>query len=269
MAKPPQSAADSPPDASRCESRRKIADSLGGGEVRLYHLKKHPLPDVVNTPREQQLAECDWWMVHFPSRTCVAVPEGRSEGLRMLKKLEQGKDELGWIPLPKVKKPRTGARARVGVCVTAEEPPAEKAGKGEDKPKVKRVRLTSVPEELGFDASMKLAFPNKRIVHEIEKLLVAEDDVVDREGNVLGSKPAWMVRKEAVKLMIEHAQGRAGEKPPPPPDKKKVSYDELEKQILSSKATRMVLKRLIESADAAEAAQAVPAPAVSMQEAKA
>ena len=59
MAKSPQSA-DTPPDASRCESRRKIADSLGGGEVRLYNLKKHPLPEVVNTPPEQALAECDW-----------------------------------------------------------------------------------------------------------------------------------------------------------------------------------------------------------------
>jgi hypothetical protein len=269
MAKPPQSAADTPPDASRCESRRKIADSLGGGEVRLYHLKKHVLPDVVNTPREQQLAECEWWMVHFPSRTCVAVPEGRSEGLRLLKKLEQGKDELGWIPLPKVKKARAGARSRVGVCVTAEEPLAEKEGKGEDKPKVKKMEFTPVPPEMGFDAAMKHVFPNARITQEIEKLLVAEDPIFDKEGNEVGCKPAHMVRKEAVKLMIEHAQGRAGEKPPPPPDKKKVSYDELEKQILSSKATRMVLKRLIESADAAEAAQAVPAPAVSTQESKA
>lgn len=266
MAKSPQSA-DTPPDASRCESRRKIADSLGGGEVRLYGLKKHPLPEVVNTPPEKQLAECDWWLVHFPSRKCVGVPAGRSEGLRLLKKLELGKDELGWIPQQKVKKARTSARARVGVCVTPEE--VADLGKSEEpKPKVKRIKTTPVPKDLGFDAAMKHVFPNARITREIERLLVAEDDIFDREGNSVGSKPAWMVRKEAVKLMIEHAQGRAGEKPPPPPDKKKVSYDELEKQILSSKATRMVLKRLIESADAAEAAQAVPAPAVVSEEGK-
>lgn len=267
MAKSPQSA-DTPPDASRCESRRKIADSLGGGEVRLYNLKKHPLPEVVNTPPEQALAECDWWLVHFPSRKCVAVPEGRSEGLRLLKKLENGKDELGWIPPQKVKGGRAGTRARVGVCEDLEPPQggATIPGDSEVKPKVKRIKFTPVPKDMGFDAAMKHVFPNARITKEIERLLVAEDPVFDKEGNEVGYKPAHMVRKEAVKLMIEHAQGRAGEKPPPPPEKKKVSYDELEKQILSSKATRMVLKRLIESADAAEAAQAVPAPAVVSEE---
>lgn len=272
MAKSPQSAADTPPDASRCESLRKIADSLGGGEVRLYNLKKHTLPEVVNVPPEKNLAEFDWWLVHFPSRKCVAVQGERPEGLRLLKQLEQGKDALGWIPPKAVKKApaRTGARVGVGVRATGARASArEAAGGGEEapKPKVKRIKTTPVPAGMGFDAAMKHVFPNARITREIERLLVADDEVVAKDGTVIGTRPAWMVRKEAVKLMIEHAQGRAGEKPPPPPDKKKVSYDELEKQILTSKATRMVLKRLIEAADAAEVV-AVPAPAVKTEEPK-
>jgi len=82
--------------------------------------------------------------------------------------------------------------------------------------------------------------------------------VFDREGVAIGTKPAWMVRKEAVKLMIEHAQGRASEKPPPPPDKKKISYEELERMILGSEATRMVFKNLIARAEAPAAVAVKP-----------
>lgn len=244
MAKSPQPAAAKQPEASRCESVRKITDTLGGGEVRLYNLKKHPLPEVVNAPKEKEAAECDWWMVHFPSRKCVAVPGGRLEGMRLLKKLEQGKDEVGWIPRKPIKKGRVGVSARARATLGEAEEEAE------TKPKVKRIKTTAVPKDMGFDAAMKHVFPNARITREIEKLLAAEDDIIDREGNVLGSKPAWNTRKDAVKLMIEHAQGRAGEKPPPPPDKKRVSYDELESMIVGSDAARMYFKRLIEKAEA-------------------
>ena len=76
---------------SGCESLRKLAGSLGDGEVRLYNIKKHTLPSLVQPPREKDLAACDWWLVHFPSRKYVAVPGGRGEGLRLLKKLAEGK----------------------------------------------------------------------------------------------------------------------------------------------------------------------------------
>lgn len=251
MAKSPKSAAKVP-DVSRCVSSRKIGDALGGGEVRYYNLKKHPLPDVVNVPTEKAAAACECWLVHFPSRRCVGVPAGHGEALRLLKKLEAGKDELGWLPRPSTKK--APARARARVCVKGE------GVEGEETPKPKapkRIKFTAVPAEMDFDKAMKHVFPNSRITREIERLLSAEDDVFDREGNSIGSKPAWMVRKEAVKLMIEHAQGRAGEKPAPLPDKKKVSYEELERMILGSAATRMVLKNLIDKAEAVPVA-AVP-----------
>ena len=263
MAKSPKSAAKVP-DVSRCVSSRKIAEALGGGEVRYYNLKKNPLPDVVNTPSEKEAAACDFWLVHFPSRKCVAVPAGHGEALRLLKKLEAGKDELGWIPRPTTKKAQARARARV--CVKNDKE------KQEDEPEqktAKRTRFTAVPGDMDFDRAMKHVFPNARITQEIERLLEAEDEVFDREGVAVGSKPAWMVRKEAVKLMIEHAQGRASEKPPPPPDKKKVSYEELERMILGSKATRLVLKNLIEKADAVPVAAVPVVPAKPAEEGKA
>lgn len=253
MAKSPQPAAAKQPEASRCESLRKVPDTLGGGEVRLYNLKKHPLPEVVNTPPEKNVAECDWWFVHFPSRKCVAVPGGRPEGLRLLKKLEQGKDELSWLPQKEVKKARARAGARV--CVIADGDEGET--QAEIKPKVKRFKGTPVAKDMDFDKAMKHVFPNGRITREIEKLLVAEDPVFDKEGNEVGYKPAHMVRKEAVKLMIEHAQGRAGEKPAPQPDKKKISYEQLEKMLLESPAARMFFKGLIEKVEKAEQSAAV------------
>lgn len=224
---------------SGCESLRKLAGSLGDGEVRLYNLKKHTLPSLVQPPREKDLAACDWWLVHFPSRKYVAVPGGRGEALRLLKKLGEGKDELGWIPVPKPKAKTvksSHARARVGVCE-------------EDEPE--KVKLTEVPASLDFDAAMKYAFPNQRIVHEIEKMMQAVDDVVIG-GKVIATKPNWTARKEGVKFMIEHAQGRAGEKPPPPPEKKTVSWDELKGMIFKSPSARMVLHGLIEEAEVLE-----------------
>lgn len=221
---------------SGCESLRKLAATLGDGEVRLYNLKKHTLPSLVQPPREKDLAACDWWLVHFPSRRWVAVPAGRSEGLRLLKKLAEGKDELGWIPVVKTKvKAVKSTRARAGVCAGEAEAPEE-------------MRLTKVPQEMDFNAAMKFAFSNQRIVHEIEKMMNATDDVV-MGGRVIATKPNWTARKEGVRFMIEHAQGRAGEKPPPPAEKKKVSFDEIKTMIFTSESARMVLRGLIEDAE--------------------
>jgi hypothetical protein len=262
-ASPSSAKAKAAADPARCESTRKLGEALGGGEVWFYNLKKHPLPDVVNTPPEKELAVCDCWLVHFPSRRCVAVPAGRGEALRLLKKLEAGKDELGWLPAKSRQKPR--ARARAGVCVKPEGgAPADPVSEKEEEPARPKVSFTEVPPGLDFDRAMKHVFPNERITQEIEKLLAAADDIYDKDGGYVGSKAAWMVRKEAVKLMIDHAQGRPGEKPPPPPDKKKISYEELETMIMGSPASRAVLKRLIEKSEKAEVCRAaVPAaPAV-------
>lgn len=228
---------------------RKLDEKAGGGEVRLYDIHKSGLPDLVNTPAEKDLAEWQWWLVHFPSRRAVPVKGDRQEGMRLLKLLEKGDNVEGLLPSKKPKPPQTGkkggarGRARAGARADDDDESSAPAPQ-------KRVRLTKIPAELPFDGAMKYAFPNQRIVHEIEKMLMAEDEVV-MGGKVIGSKPNWNARKEGVKFMIEHAQGRAGEKPPPPPEKRKVSYEELEGMILKSPATRLVLRQLIEKAEQA------------------
>lgn len=260
MAKSPQKVAArkkaaSGPDASlKCESLRKVADSLGGGEARLYNIRKHPLPDLAQPPKEKDMAACDWWLVHFPSRRCLSVPAGRLEGMRLLKKLSEGKDEMGWLPTPKPRKVKKAPKKGDGDQAGAG------AGAGAREEGEPEITLTTVPAELGFDAAMKFAFPNQRIVHEIEKMIQANDEVVIK-GVVVGSKPNWTARKEGLRMMIEHAQGRAGEKPPPPPEKKRVSYAELEEMLLTSPATRKAFKSLIEKAEKMTQDAAVPPPA--------
>ena len=225
------------PPSSKPHATSAVPEKLGGGEVRLYSLKESSLPDVPHPPAEKDLAECDWWVVHFPSRTIKAAAS-RANGLAALKAITRGEDKLGVVPAVKVKKAK--AKAKKPESEEGQPPPQRSSTP---------VLLTQVPEGLDFDRAMKHAFPNQRIINEIELLLRAEDEVTDREGNVIGSKPAWMVRKEALKMMIEHAQGRAGEKLPPPPEKTKVTYDELKSMIIGSEATRKVLRNLIDEAE--------------------
>ena len=221
------------------ESTRTVAAEIGGGEARLYDAHKQGLPDLATMPPEKELADCQWWLVHFPSRRAVAVLAGRLEGMRLLKKLETGKDEAGLLPPPKIKKspkPASKGRARAGACASA----------GEDQnPPEKKPPFTDVPDGLSFDAAMKHVFPNQRITGKLEALMEAEKPVYDKEGVLVGHMPDYMTQIAALKLSIEHAQGRAGEKPPPPPDKKRVSYEELEKMILSSPATLAHFESLI------------------------
>lgn len=203
----------------------------------MYSLKESSLPDVPRPPGEKDLAECDWWVVHFPSRTIKAAVS-RANGLAALKAITRGEDKLGVVPAVKVKKAKAKAKK-----------PAPEEGQLPAPRSASPVLLTQVPEGLDFDRAMKHAFPNQRIVNEIELLLRAEEDIFDKEGNHTGTKPAWMVRKEALKMMIEHAQGRAGEKLPPPPEKTKITYDELKSMIIGSEATRKVLRNLIDEAE--------------------
>lgn len=232
------------PPSSKPHATSAVPEKLGGGEVRLYSLKESSLPDVPNPPSERDLAECDWWVVHFPSRTIKAAGS-RPNGLAALKAITRAEDKLGVVPPVKVKKAKKPSGK--GKASTASKPDDQgKASRPGDP-----VMLTQVPADLDFDRAMKLAFPNQRIINEIELQLRATDDVYDREGNVVGSKPAWSARNNALKLTIEQAQGRAGEKQPPPPEKKKITYDELKQMILGSEATRKVLLNLIVEADEA------------------
>jgi hypothetical protein len=233
-----------------------VPSSLGEGEVRLYDAWKASLPDLVEPPPEALLAEFQWVLVHFPSRRGVVVKGDRLEGLRLLKQIEKGENVLGL--LPETLKPshaRTGARARARGQKDEE---TGGVGEGEKaKKEVKRAKLRiKIEKGLDFDRTMKAAFPNEFIAAEVARLLRAQKAVFDKEGNLVDYVDDYMTQTNAVKLMIEHAQGRAGEKPPPPAEKKRVTYEQLVGQIQTSPAARLMLRRLIDEAD--EAAKAKP-----------
>lgn len=234
---------------------------LGEGEVRLYDSHKVGLPDVPKPPPEKELAVASWVLVHFPSRRCVVVPEGRLEAFRVMKSMERGKDLLKLLPAkPKVS--RACAPTRAGACAKDGKKDEETGGPGdgEGEPPQRKTLDVKVESGLNFDATMKQAFPNEFIVAEIARLLRAEKAIYDREGGLVGYTDDYMTQTNAVKLMIEHAQGRAGEKPPPPPDKKRISFDELVGQIKTSPAARSFIRRILDEAEAETAVAPVAAP---------
>lgn len=231
-----------------------VPSSLGEGEVRLYDAWKAALPDLVEPPPEALLAEFQWVLVHFPSRRGVVVKGDRLEGLRLLKQIEKGENVPGL--LPEASKPshaRAGARARA-----RGEGDKETGGLGDGEPKKKpkpsKLRIT-IEKGLDFDRTMKAAFPNELLAMEIARLMRAQKAIYDKEGNLVDYVDDYMAQTNGLKLAIEHAQGRAGEKPPPPPEKKRVTYGQLVEQIQSSAAARLMLRRLIDEADAAAKAK--------------
>ena len=238
----------------------KVPDKLGGGEVRLYDAWKAGLPDLVDMPPEKKLAEVQFWLCHFPSRRAAAVMGDRLEGMRLLRKFEKGEKPVELIP-ESVKSAPARARARAG-AKGEQDKETGRQGDGETALPGQRseFKATPLPGDLSFDQAMKSVFPNQRITANLERLERLQKPVFDREGNIVAWQDDAMAQIAAAKLVIEHAQGRAGEKPPPPPDKKRISYEELEKMILDSAPTRMFFKNLIAKVEAAEtAAQAAPA----------
>jgi hypothetical protein len=219
-----------------------VPSSLGEGEVRLYDAQQ-ALPALLEPPSKVELTEFPWVLVHFPSRRSVVVKGDRLEGLRLLKQIEKGQKVPGLLPeTSKLPPARAGVRGRE----------REKAKK-----EVKRAKLQiKIESGLDFDRTMKAAFPNEFIAAEVARLLRAQKAVYDKEGNLVDYVDDYMTQTNAVKLMIEHAQGRAGEKPPPPVEKKRVTYEQLTTQIQTSQAARSMLRRLIDEAD--EAAKTKP-----------
>ena len=244
----PQTAKPGP----RCRASRKVDAKHGGGEVHLFDAWKSGLPDLLEPPPEQLLAMHQWWIVHFPTRRAVFVAGDRDEGMRLLKRLQEGEDTTGLLDgLVPV---RGSARARPdesGGRVAQQL--VDKTGDAHGQDAESQVGVTPVPEGLSFDSAMKHVFPNSRITGNLERLLAAETPVYGKEG-LVGYKPDYMTQNAALRLIIEHAQGRAGEKPPPPPEKKRITYEELQQQIVSSASARLTLKRLIEEAEAAAVA---------------
>jgi len=226
------------PKPPQAESTRKLPDCLGGGEVRLYDAYKG-LPDLVQTPPEKLLAECQWFLVHFPSRKWVAVNAGRLEGMRQLKKLHGGVDEWHWLPTPTVKKSskaKESSGTRTDASAREDAPPR---------------KYTEVPEGADFDQAMVAVFPVQRLMHEYERLLWASETVYDREGNEVGEKPAFTVQFQALRSLVEYHQGRPLEKAKKIDERPVLTLEEMREKMIKSPAYLEAIEEMMKEAKAA------------------
>lgn len=217
-----------------------VPDSLQGGEVRLYDLRKGALPEVVNTPPEALLAEWQYWLVHFPSRRWVVVKGDRGEAMSVMKKLSRGEDLLGVCPPKQSKTP--SARARV--CVRDEKGGENDAGEGE-KPPPAAMTFTPVPEGADFDQAMLHVFPVERLTQHFERLLVASEPVFDKEGNPAGERPAFTTQFQTLKALTEWREGKAREKEKKKHEKPVLGIQELRQKLLISPEYRQAMLEMI------------------------
>lgn len=227
-----------------------VPSSLGEGEVRLYDVRKTSLPDVVEPPSEALLVEFQFVLVHFPSRRCVVVKGDRGAALAAMKKLGRGEDVEHVLP-PKP------SRARVRVCVK-EKPDEETGGQGEGetKPPANRMAFTPVPEGADFDQAMAHVFPVSRLTQHFERLLMAEEDVFDKEGNWTGSKPAFATQFQTLKALTEWHQGRPREREKKKDQRPVLGIQELRQKLLISPEYRAAMLEMIRDCEAQASAMA-------------
>ena len=215
-----------------------VAESLGGGEVRLYNVRKSKLPDVVETPPEALLAEFPFVLVHFPSRRCVVIKGDRGAALAAMKKLGRGENVEGLLP-PKPSKP---SRVRARVCVKGE-PDGEK-------PPANRRAYTTVPEGADFDQAMDHVFPNQRLTQLWEDAVFATEEVTDKNGNVMGSKANWSARTTALNALTQLIKGRPREKEKKKAERPVLGIQELRQKLLISPEYRQAMLEMIQDCEA-------------------
>lgn len=232
-----------------------VPGSLGGGEARLYDVRKTNLPDVVETPAEALKAEWRFWVVHFPSRRCAPLKGDRGQALAAMKKLERGQEDVAGVLPPK---PAKASRVRARVCVD-DNPDGETGGQGEGaavspQPPANRMAFTPVPEGADFDQAMMHVFPVQRLTQHFERLLVAEEDVFDKEGNCTGSRPAFTTQFQTLKALTEWHQGRPREREKKKDAKPVLGIQELRQKLLISPEYRQAMLEMIRDCEA-QAAQ--------------
>lgn len=247
-----QKKSQKPPPNQRTEpvplSTVAVPSSLGEGEVRLYNVRKTSLPDVLEPPSEAMLAEFPFVLVHFPSRRCVVVKGDRGAALAAMKKLGRGEDVEHVLP-PKP------SRARGRVCVKGDA--IEAAGnEGKPKPPPNRMAFTPVPEGADFDQAMAHVFPVSRLTQHFERLLMAEEDVFDKEGNCTGSKPAFTTQFQTLKALTEWHQGRPREREKKKDQRPVLGIQELRQKLLISPEYRAAMLEMIRDCEAQASAMA-------------
>ncbi len=228
-------------EGPQSQSSRAVPASAGGGEARLYNAHKQGLPELDPTPPEATIASCEWWLVHFPSRRWRALTGDRQEGMRLLAKLGRGEDENGLLPPRAAAAGKKKGRAPAGTGAGAK----AKAGEKGTAKAPKRV-VTAVPPNADFDQAMQHVFPVARITEHFERLLTAEEDIFNKDGNCTGSKPAYTVQFQTLKALTEWHQGRPGEKPKKKDNRPVVSLHELRNKMLISPEYLDAMSEMIE-----------------------
>lgn len=242
---------------------RSVPKELGAGRVCLYDARGG-LPDLLDPPFPNLLKGMPWVLVHFPSRRQVLV-KSKAKGIAYLKAIAKGEDETGVVPKVEKKakaskpdkksaKPESGTASHVRARASNVEPAAEPP-KEHEKPDLPDSGATPVPPGMTFDQAMQHVFPPQRLTAELERLLRATTEVFTKEGDSAGFQEAHMVQLQAAKTIISYHQGRPPEKEKPAPEKPKVTYEELEKMIMTSEAAQEMMQRLL---DKARADKAVP-----------
>jgi hypothetical protein len=164
-----------------------------------------------------------------------------------MKKLSRGEDTLGLCPPPKpAKKPRVRARA----CVRGE------GGGEEKKPPANRMAYTAVPEGADFDQAMAHVFPVSRLTQHFERLLMAEEDVFDKDGNCTGSKAAFTTQFQTLKALTEWHQGRPREREKKKAERPVLGIQELRQKLLISPEYRQAMLEMIQDCEKQAAAMA-------------
>ncbi len=246
----------------------KVPASLGEGRVSLYD-SKAGVPNVVNIDElksELKTSGRRWILVHFPSRHWVLV-KTEAIGRRDLKEISKGKNLHKLLPEKPVSKRVSKGRACAAARASSSTGPSEGstangATKSAEKNPEHKEQVTPVPEGANFDQAMTHVFPVQRLTANFERLLAAEEEVRDREGKLIGTRPNYPVQFQTLKALTEWRQGRPGEKEKPPAEKPKMSYEELVAWITHDEAALEHMESLCARARSKPKAKPAPQPAL-------
>jgi hypothetical protein len=246
--------------ATQCISWRAVPDTLGTGRVRLYNADKG-CPDLMPAALEGSLKDTPWVLVHLPSRRWQAWAS-KDGALTVLRSIGEGEIQPDSSFLPPLDKKRSRVRA---AARAREIPPSKGVSEGVSEgvlqpPSPPAAVATPVPDDLSFDKAMQHVFPVSKITAQIERLLHAEEEIYDREGTVIGSKPVFSTQFSMLKTLIEYHQGRPDVKPKTKDVKAPITIQELRaKMILSDEYRIGIIDMANDCAKISAARKAQPA----------
>ena len=246
-------------------SARVVPAVLGKGRVNLYDARAG-LPALVNEPPggEEFFQKVRYVLVHLPSRRWYATRSKRA-ALSILDEVKSGKStEIVRMLVQTDEKPSPPARAHTKTkpvltppAVVAPAAGTETQAEQDKSQEAKKTSGTPVPDGLVFDKAMQFVFPVQRLTENYERLLHAQEEIFDREGNSVGFREAYSVQFQTLKALTEYMNGRPIEKEKTKDVKPPLTIQELRaKMILSDEYRAGILEMAADCAKEAEARKA-------------